>query len=227
MTLEMQPADSGESAAATIEKDLRRSIIELELLPGTRLSEQDIATRLGVSRQPVREAMIKLANSRLIEIRPHRGTVVARISAREMTEALFVRQSVEMAVVARAAQGFDAWQRKRIDSLIIKQEEASNQLDHAAFRDHDEAFHIAIANGAGVGIAWIAIADMKSHMDRVCNLTLQSEADMHRRVREHRTIMAAIDARDVAGAQQAMANHLGSILDALPELETGHAALFV
>ena len=78
-----------------------------------------------------------------------------------------------------------------------------------------------------MGIAWIAIADMKSHMDRVCNLTLQSEADMHRRVREHRAIMAAIDARDVAGAQQAMANHLGSILDALPELETGHAALFV
>ena len=111
MTLEMQTAESGESAAAAIEKDLRRAIIELELKPGSRLSEQDIATRLGVSRQPVREALIRLANSRLIEIRPHRGTVVARISAREMTEALFVRQSVEIAVVAKAAQSFDAWQR--------------------------------------------------------------------------------------------------------------------
>ncbi len=108
MTLDMQTStESGESAAATIEKDLRRSIIELELLPGTRLSEQDIATKLGVSRQPVREALIRLANSRLIEIRPHRGTVVARISAKEMTEALFVRQSVEIAVVAKAAQNFE------------------------------------------------------------------------------------------------------------------------
>jgi DNA-binding GntR family transcriptional regulator len=103
MTLDLQAAESGESAAATIEKDLRRAIIELELLPGTRLSEQEIANRLGVSRQPVREALIRLANSRLIEIRPHRGTVVARISAREMTEALFVRQAVEIAVVAKAA----------------------------------------------------------------------------------------------------------------------------
>ena len=227
MTLEMQTAESGESAAAAIEKDLRRAIIELELKPGSRLSEQDIATRLGVSRQPVREAMIRLANSRLIEIRPHRGTVVARISAREMTEALFVRQSVEMAVVAKAAQGFDAWQRKRIASLLLKQEEASSRLDHAAFREHDEAFHIAIATGAGVGIAWIAIADMKTHMDRVCNMTLQSEADMQRRVREHHAIMDAIDAHDVGAAQNAMALHLGSILDDLPELETQHASLFI
>lgn len=227
MTLEIQTAESGESAAATIEKDLRRAIIELELKPGSRLSEQDIATRLGVSRQPVREALIRLANSRLIEIRPHRGTVVARISAKEMTEALFVRQSVEIAVVAKAAQSFDAWQRKRIASLLLKQEEASQALDHAAFREHDEAFHIAIATGAGVGIAWIAIADMKSHMDRVCNMTLQSEADMQRRVREHQAIMAAIDVHDVQGAQDAMARHLGSILDDLPELETRHASLFI
>ena len=227
MTLEMQTAESGESAAAAIEKDLRRAIIELELKPGSRLSEQDIATRLGVSRQPVREALIRLANSRLIEIRPHRGTVVARISAREMTEALVVRQSVEIAVVAKAAQSFDAWQRKRIASLLLKQEEASSALDHAAFREHDEAFHIAIATGAGVGIAWIAIADMKTHMDRVCNMTLQSAADMQRRVREHQAIMAAIDAHDVQGAQDAMALHLGSILDDLPELETQHASLFI
>lgn len=227
MTLEMQPAESGESAAASIEKDLRRAIIELELRPGTRLSEQDIATRLGVSRQPVREAMIRLANSRLIEIRPHRGTVVARISAKEMTEALFVRQAVEIAVVARAAQSFDPWQRKRIASLLLKQEEASSKLDHAAFREHDEAFHIAIATGAGVGIAWVAISDMKSHMDRVCNMTLQSEADMRRRVREHEAIMAAIDAHYVEEAQSAMALHLGSILDNLPDLESRNASLFV
>nr|WP_314262523.1 GntR family transcriptional regulator [uncultured Devosia sp.] len=227
MTLDMQVAESGESAASSIEKDLRRAIIELELKPGARLSEQDIATRLGVSRQPVREALIKLANSRLIEIRPHRGTVVARISAKEMTEALFVRQSVEIAVVEKAARNFDAWQRKRINSILGQQEDAARRLDHAGFREHDEAFHIAIATGAGVGIAWIAIADMKTHMDRVCNMTLRDEADMLRRIGEHHAIMAAIDAQDVEAARQAMSKHLASILDDLPELETQHAALFI
>jgi len=130
-------------------------------------------------------------------------------------------------VVAKAAQNFDAWQRKRVASLLIKQEESAAKLDHAGFREHDEAFHFAVAQGAGVGIAWIAIADMKTHMDRVCNMTLQSEADMARRVREHRVIMAAIDEHDVDGAKQAMAEHLSSILDDLPELETKHSSLFI
>lgn len=227
MTMDMQTVESGGSAAAAIEKDLRRAIIELELKPGARLSEQDIATRLGVSRQPVREALIRLANSRLIEIRPHRGTVVALISAREMTEALFVRQSVEIAVVEKAAQNFDAWQRKRINSILAQQEDAARRLDHAGFREHDEAFHIAIATGAGVGIAWVAIADMKTHMDRVCNMTLRDEADMLRRIGEHHTIMDRIDARDVEGAKAAMDKHLSSILDDLPDLETQHSSLFI
>lgn len=227
MTIDITTRESRESAASAIEKDLRRAIIELDLLPGARLSEQDIATRLGVSRQPVREALIKLANSRLVEVRPYRGTEVARISAQEMTEALFVRQAVENAVVGKAAQAFDAWQRKRIDSLLAKQEDAALREDQAAFREHDEAFHIAIARGAGVGMAWLAIADMKSHVDRVCNLTLRTAEDMNRRVGEHRAIMAAIDRHDITGAQMAMQAHLGSILDELPELEAQHGHLFL
>lgn len=219
-------SDSGETAAIAMERELRRAIVELEIPPGTRLSEQDVATRLKVSRQPAREALIKLGQSRLIEIRPHRGTVVARISAREMMEALFVRQAVERAVVEKAASGFDPWQRKRIEQLLVLQEGDAERLDHAGFREHDEAFHIAIANGAGVGMAWSAIADMKAHMDRVCNMTLQRHEDMQRRVREHRAIMAAIDAGDAPGAMVAMQQHLGSILDDLPELEARHQALF-
>lgn len=226
MNVQPQIADSQGSATDLVERDLRGSIIELRLAPGAKLSEQEIANRLGVSRQPVREALIRLANSRLIEIRPNRGTVVVRISSRQMTEALFVRQSIELAVVDRAAENFDAWQRKRIDALIAKQKDAAAALDHAAFREHDEAFHIAIAQGAGVGMAWMAIADMKSHMDRVCNLTLQTETDMLRRVKEHRAIMEAIDNGERKAARKAMTAHLESILDAMPELEATYPHLF-
>ena len=186
---------------------------------------RELASRIIASRTGWRDTPNRVAMS--CSERREPGFSSSSMMAREMTEALFVRQSVEIAVVAKAAQSFDAWQRKRIASLLLKQEEASSALDHAAFREHDEAFHIAIATGAGVGIAWIAIADMKTHMDRVCNMTLQSAADMQRRVREHQAIMAAIDAHDVQGAQDAMALHLGSILDDLPELETQHASLFI
>src|SRR5690606_18330416 len=68
----------GASSAFQVERDLREAIIRLELLPGTRLSEQEIADRLGVSRQPVREALIALAKSKLVEVRSKRGTYVVK-----------------------------------------------------------------------------------------------------------------------------------------------------
>ena len=94
MNLETLKLDTGETTAAQVERDLRDSIIRLELAPGTRLSEQEIATRLGVSRQPVREALIALGKSKLVDIRPNRGTVVVLISPRQMMEARFVRESI-------------------------------------------------------------------------------------------------------------------------------------
>lgn len=62
MPLETLKIDTGETAAAQVECDLCESIIRLELAPGMRLSEQEIATRMGVSRQPVREVLIALAS---------------------------------------------------------------------------------------------------------------------------------------------------------------------
>ncbi len=65
------------------------------------LSEQDIATRLGVSRQPVREAFIKLGEAGLIRVLPQRGTLVVKISRAAVEDARFIREAVECAVAAR------------------------------------------------------------------------------------------------------------------------------
>jgi GntR family transcriptional regulator, rspAB operon transcriptional repressor len=218
--------ESSESAAQMVEKDLRRAIIELELPPGARLSETEIALKHGVSRQPVREALIRLAEAGFVEVQPQRGTRVVKISASEMQEALFVRHAVEVAVAERAAGHFDAWQRRRLDTILARQDDAAARVDHALFREQDELFHLAIAQGAGAGIAWSSIIALKAHMDRVCNLTLQNREDLERRVREHREIVAAIDAKDGPRAAKAMSSHLESILDQLPELESRYAELF-
>lgn len=226
MSIALAAAETSESASDMVEKDLRQAIIELGLLPGSRLSEHDIASRLGVSRQPVREALIRLAEAGFVEIRPQRGTQVVKISAAKMQEALFVRHAVEVAVAERAAKQFDAWQRRRLDTILARQDDAAARLDHALFREQDELFHIAIAEGARCGMAWSTIVELKAHMDRVCNLDLQARADLERRVREHRDIVAAIDAGDGARASAAMSRHLSGILDRLPDLESQHAALF-
>ncbi|MBO9126754.1 MULTISPECIES: GntR family transcriptional regulator [unclassified Rhizobium] len=226
MNLESLKIETGETAAAQVERDLREQIIKLELAPGTRLSEQEIATRMGVSRQPVREALIALGRSKLVDVRPNRGTVVVRISARQMMEARFVREALETAVARRASESFDSWTRRRIDTIIGKQRMAMEAHDHNAFRREDEQFHIAIAEGAGCSLAWSAIADIKAHMDRVCNLQLRHPDSMMRLITEHEAIITAIDGRDADAAVAAMRAHLNGILSDLPQIEADHPDLF-
>lgn len=219
-------AETGDSTASQVERDLREAIIRLELKPGTRLSEQEIADSLGVSRQPVREALIALAKSKLVEVRPKRGTVVVKISAREMMEARFVRAAIETAVVRRACETFDPWVRASITGIMARQEAARQAQDYNRFRREDEQFHMAIATGAGCGMAWSVIADIKAHIDRVCNLQLRKQDSMGALIAEHEAIVNAIDARDPEAAVKAMQTHLSGILADLPRIEAENLALF-
>jgi DNA-binding GntR family transcriptional regulator len=214
------------STAQRIEAELRRAIVVLELPPGSRLSEQEIAEKHGVSRQPVREALIGLARTKLVEILPQRGTVVVKISARRMMEARFVREAIETAVVRRACSSFDQQSRGRIEDLLEVQETAARRGDHAVFQRYDELFHIALAVGSGCPLAWEALQDIKAHMDRVCQLTLPGAKAMLPLVGQHRRIVAAIDARDEEAAATAMRDHLTEILRALPRVEAEHPELF-
>jgi len=227
-TLKIEPVriETGETTAAQVERDLREAIIRLDLAPGSRLSEQEIASRLGVSRQPVREALIALGKSKLVEIRPNRGTIVVRISARQMMEARFVREAIEVAVARRASESFDTWTRRKIDSILERQRMAMTGHDHNAFRREDEQFHIAIAEGAGCGLAWNAISDIKAHMDRVCNLQLRNPASMNNLIEQHEKIVAAIDGRNAEAAANAMREHLNGILNDLPQIEADNRELF-
>src|SRR3954453_2340755 len=82
---------------------LRGAIVSAELEPGRRLSENELAGWLGVSRTPVREALVRLRDDRLVEIVPQLGTYVARISDRAVGDAQFVRESLECAAIRLAA----------------------------------------------------------------------------------------------------------------------------
>ena len=217
---------SGASAAGRVEAELRRAIIALELPPGARLSEQEIALKYGVSRQPVREALIALAKTRLVDIQPQRGTVVVKFSVRKMMESRFVREAVEVAIVRQACQSFAGQSRQRIADLLDMQDKAAERDDHAAFQRYDELFHIELTEGVGMPLAWEAIRDIKAHMDRVCQLTLPGRDAMLPLIEQHRRIVSAIDAGDAAEAEAAMRHHLTEILRALPKTESSHPDLF-
>ncbi len=218
-------AGSG-SAAQRLEAELKRAIVTLELRPGTRLSEADIADRHGVSRQPAREALIGLSRMRLVEVLPQRGTVVTKISVSRLMQARFVREAVETAVVRRACEAFDQDARERIDGFLELQERFAAAGDHDTFQRYDELFHVALADGAGCPLAWEVVRDIKTHMDRLCQLTLFDAPTMLALVEQHRAIIAAIDSGDGDGAAAAMRQHLTEILRAMPRVEAENRDLF-
>jgi len=145
---------------------LRQAIVQLQLRPGNLLSEAEVAKQMGLSRQPVREAFIKLSEAGLVEIRPQRGTFVVMISRREVENARFIREAVECAVVKKAAMEASAKNLLAMRGLMAAQRTADADGDLAEFLRLDEAFHQAISVTAGCEHAWRLVESLKAQMDR-------------------------------------------------------------
>src|SRR3954465_11416261 len=103
---------------------LRASIVTAELEPGRQLSENELAGRLGVSRTPVREALVRLRDDRLVEIVPQLGTFVAPISDRAVGDAQFVREALECAALRAAAPRVTAEDLDALEQNLAAQERA-------------------------------------------------------------------------------------------------------
>jgi DNA-binding GntR family transcriptional regulator len=205
---------------------LREAIVRGELLPGSLVSEAELAQRLGVSRQPVREAFIKLQEAGLLSVRPQRGTVVQRISLEAVHGARFVREAVEAAVARAAAEARPAALPARLEALIAEQETAARRADAAWFLRLDEAFHRAIAEGAGLAFAWTSLEPIKAQMDRVRFLSFEGATPLPDLIRQHRAIAEAIAAGAPDAAEAAMRAHLREILSSLPRIAAAHPDFF-
>jgi Transcriptional regulators len=205
----LQPVEEAvsDTIASRIVAALREEIVTLKLKPGDAISESDIAARYGISRQPAREAFIRLAQQGLLLIRPKRATVVKKISADGVRQSRFIRESIEVEIVRRVAAAGGPETGGTLEAIIADQEAASRADDSSGFHALDEFFHRTLARLAGVEYAWQLIDDHKIQLDRVRYLTL-GVASQQRAIAEHKVIAAAVAAGDVAGAEAAMRAHL-------------------
>ncbi|WP_108258868.1 GntR family transcriptional regulator [Mangrovicoccus ximenensis] len=203
---------------------LRDSIVQNLLEPGTRLSEAEIGARFGLSRQPVREAFIKLSEEGLLEIRPQRGTFVRRISLDAVMDARFVREAVEADIVKACAAAPPAGLVADLRAQIAEQQRLVGE-GPAGFVPLDDRFHRTLAEGAGRPNAWSVIEGMKSQMDRVRQMTIANFPLAHLIV-QHTAVVDAIEARDPAAAEAAMRSHLQMILQDLPAIRDTFPAYF-
>lgn len=205
---------------------LRRRIAAIDLPPGSALSEKDIAAQFCVSRQPVREAFIKLSEAGLVEIRPSRGTWVMKISVREVCNARFVREAIESDLARHAARLATPQQVAALQELIDRQRAASEAGDFAGFNALDETFHGAITDTLGNDFALRIVDSARFQTDRVRLLSLPNATPMKVLIGQHQAILDCIARRDGEGAAEAMRRHLREILLALPSIAAAHPEYF-
>ena len=203
---------------------LRCAIVDNDLSPGARISEAEIAQHYGVSRQPVREAFIKLANEGLLEIRPQRGTFVAKISIPAVMDARFVREAVEADIVKLLAQAPEPALIADLQGQLVRQRDIIGGSARD-FMEADEAFHHTLAVGAGKENAWRVIVEMKAQMDRVRFLS-SKHFSVARLVDQHTQLVEAIAAGNAVEAEKYIRSHLRGILQDIPVIEQEHPEYF-
>jgi DNA-binding GntR family transcriptional regulator len=214
------------TASARIYADLRAEIVALERRPGVAISEGEIALSYGVSRTPVREAILRLSDEGLVEIFPQSGIFVSRIPVAALPEAIVIRKALEETTARMAAQTATPSQILALRSIVERQREADAARDGDAFHQADELFHATIAEIAGYAGIWRLILQVKVNVDRMRRLTLPQAGRMTGVIAEHAAILSAIEQHDRDGAASAMGKHLERLLRDISAIKDINPELF-
>jgi DNA-binding GntR family transcriptional regulator len=222
-----RPPGRRPTAADLVYEALYEAIGTMELVPGTPLQEKTLTQRFGVSRTPVREALIRLAEDGLVDVFPQSGTFVSRVPVEVLPEAAQIRQALEDMAVRRTAEIASPADLARLDVLLMQQQLMAELGDTGAFHEADEAFHEAVAQIAGYASLGRLLRQVKLQINRARRLTLPVEGRMAHVIAEHRRIRDAIAAHDIEAAREAMRVHLSVVIPDIAWLRREYPDYFI
>ncbi|MBV8920622.1 GntR family transcriptional regulator [Bradyrhizobium sp.] len=183
---------------------LRTDILSCQLAPGDDMREQELAERYRVSRQPVREALARLAREHLVTVTPRQGYRVNPISLSDARDLLRFRLALEPACVAEAIES------ARDDVLKTLDQFRRFSGDHEAFIAYNRAFHTALAYASGNRRMAAALCDLIGQADRLVRVSLANVRghDPKKLVAEHAALIEAMQRRDRRAAARIIKSHI-------------------
>ena len=202
--LKRLPRETARDYAYRMIKD---NIIRLELEPGCPISENELAAELGLSRTPVREALIALARAKVVEITPQKRSIVAPIDEALVEEARFVRKSLECAVVELCCRFATKADLVRLEENVKLQETYMKTGPLESIQDLDDQFHKHLFTIVEKMEAYDMVQNLAIHFDRIRNISLNSIHNLEI-VEDHRQILEAMRKHDEARAREVMRLHL-------------------
>tara|TARA_R110002096_G_scaffold14582_1_gene50561 strand:+ start:27451 stop:28140 length:690 start_codon:yes stop_codon:yes gene_type:complete len=215
-----------QTTAEEVFESLRADIVALRIAPGTKLSEVEVAKNYSVSRQPVREAFMRLGDLSLLLIRPQRATLVRKISMRDLDNTRFIRAAVEVEVIRHACKVASEEAIQEIEENLRLQEAAVAARDPLALRELDYDFHRLICVAAGRLPAFKTIAENKTHTDRVCTFELADTSGMDETLFGHKNILSALRERDETKAVKMTRVHLAHLDTTIEKARQNHQDYF-
>jgi DNA-binding GntR family transcriptional regulator len=215
---------SGRSARDQAYAALRGAIVGAELEPGRRLSENQLAELIGVSRTPVRDALARLRDERLVAIVPQLGTFVTYIDEDAVADAHFVREALEVGAV-RIAAGVAT--DDAVEGLYSNLEAQRRAVDDAErFAVLDDQLHRLLCDLSGREVAWRLSERTRGQLDRIRLLSLPEAGYRGQMLAEHEAVVAAVAQHDAQAAEAELRHHLQMVLSQLPAIRAAHPEYF-
>jgi DNA-binding GntR family transcriptional regulator len=220
-------ADPRRSRRIQVYELVREAIASLWLKPGEAINEMAIANQLNISRTPVREALLRLSDEGLVDIRSHAGTFVSHIRLQAVFEGQMLRESLELTVLRRVANRLNRDIRQRLEGNLAQQWKCVSWRDHQGFHILDEEFHRTLSDCAGTPRIWAIIDSAKVQLDRVRMLGDRIPGQLEQRVQEHQAIFDQLIAGDVDAACDTLKSHLDGVFSTIKIVINEHPELFI
>lgn len=206
------PRDRSRQVAPQVFDLLRDAIINLDLVPGTVLSRQELQLQFGLSSTPIRDALMRLAEEALVDIFPQHATVVSRIDLDHARQAAFLRRAIEVEVVHNLASRPDPALLERLQQNLRQQQALADSGALLEFNAVDRAMHRMMYDAAGVPDLWTVMLKRNGHIERLRRLHLPMKGKVDQTIRDHTAIVEAIAAGDPAAAAREVRAHLSRSL---------------
>lgn len=202
--LERLPRESGGEYAL---RTIKENIINLELPPGSQISENELAAEMGLSRTPVREALIELSKVKIVDIQPQKKSTVPLIDYDMVEESRFMRDLLECAVVELDCDMAAPADLDRLRESIRLQTFYLDSYYPAQLMALDNQFHGLLFDIAKKSQVFALMQNISIHFDRVRGMALSSVKN-NKIVEDHMELVNAIQRRDKSAARQLMEEHL-------------------
>ena len=199
-----------ESLADKAYHAIRDLIVSLELAPGAVIDERELIMELGIGRTPVREALRRLAQERLVEVYPRRGMFVTGVDVRELARLSEVRLLLEPDAARLAAERATETDREELAALLAELDAGGSEL-----MDLDERIHRAVYRAAHNHLLEATLEQYYVLALRIWTLALDRAHDLEEAVETHRVLLQAIRDGDGDRAAATMRGHVENFEQAM------------